>query len=100
MIQTDDPLILDVRTPAEYYSGHIAGARLIPLQQLDARISEIQNHKEKPVLLYCRSGNRSTVAAEILMRKGFRHLHNLRYGIRQWQQEGYPVVRKTQTAVD
>lgn len=100
MIQTDNPLILDVRTPAEYYSGHIAGARLIPLQQLDARISEIQNHKEKPVLLYCRSGNRSTVAAEILMRKGFRHLHNLRYGIRQWQQEGYPVVRKTQTAVD
>ena len=70
-----------------------AGARLIPLQQLDARISEIQNHKEKPVLLYFRSGNRSTVAAKILIDNGFTNVVNLRNGIVEWRRLGLPVTR-------
>lgn len=87
------PLILDVRTPAEYYSGHLENAKLIPLQQLEARIGEIRSHRDRDVLLYCRSGNRSTVAAEILMRDGFKNLHNLRYGILEWIQKGYKVFK-------
>jgi len=93
LIGSSDPLILDVRTPGEFYNGHLKGAKLIPVQQLDARLSEIQEYKEKDVFLYCRSGNRSTVAAEILMRGGFTKLFNLRRGIIEWEQKGYEVIK-------
>lgn len=87
------PLLLDVRTPAEYRDGHLADATLIPLEQLEGRLSEIASHRDRPILIYCRSGNRSTVAAEILAREGFEELYNLRHGIRDWELRGQPVVR-------
>ncbi len=87
------PLLLDVRTPNEYYAGHIDGAQLVPLQQLEGRVAELQPYKSKPVLLYCRSGNRSTVAAEILARHGFTTLYHLRPGLKGWEAEKLPVVR-------
>ena len=93
LIRTADPLILDVRTPAEYYGGHLEGAVLIPVQQLAARLAEIRDHKDRDVLLYCRSGNRSTVAAEILIQDGFKKLFNLRHGILEWTGRNLPVVK-------
>jgi thioredoxin len=88
-----DPLVLDVRTPAEYYQGHLPGAVLIPVQQLQQRLREMQPHKEREIVLYCRSGNRSTVAAEILADAGFRRLHNIRHGILEWQREGFDLTK-------
>ena len=92
LIKKSNPLILDVRTPNEYYSGHIENAILIPLQQLSGRLFEIENYKHKGVLLYCRSGNRSTVAAEILVKNGFKKLYNLRHGIKEWKAGDYKIV--------
>jgi len=92
-IAREKPLVLDVRTPAEFDAGHLPGAVLIPLSQLDARWEEIAAHREGKVLLTCRSGNRSTVAAEILVRRGFRDLYNLRGGVRAWSAEGLPLSR-------
>jgi len=92
-IDEKKPFILDVRTPNEYYSGHIEGADLIPLQQLVERISELDTVKNKDILVYCRSGNRSTVAAQILIKNGFKKLNNLRSGITGWQREGYPIKK-------
>jgi thioredoxin len=86
------PLILDVRTPGEYYAGHIAGARLIPVQQLQARIKEIADHKNKKILVYCRSGNRSVVASEILVADGFKDIAHLRGGILDWMKAGFPLT--------
>lgn len=88
------PLVLDVRTPNEFYDGHIEGATLIPVQQLDGRISEIESYRNKPVLVYCRSGNRSTVAAQMLIREGFTDVSNLRPGIKGWMKLGYPLVTR------
>ncbi len=85
-------IVVDVRTPNEYFEGRLEGARLIPLQQLEGRVAELEPYREQPILLYCRSGNRSTVAAEILMRRGFRDLYNLRHGIQDWVKRGYPVT--------
>ncbi len=93
LIEESSPLILDVRTPNEYYGGHIEDSRLIPLQQLEIRLSEIEQYKGKEILLYCRSGNRSTVAAEILNRNGFKKLYNLKHGIIDWEKSGYKVVK-------
>ncbi len=93
LLKNQKPLILDVRTPNEFYSGHIKDAILIPLHQLEDRVSEIASYKEKDVLVYCRSGNRSTVASKILIDKGFKKLYNLRPGIKGWQKAGYDIVK-------
>ncbi|MGM0461606.1 MAG: rhodanese-like domain-containing protein [Fibrobacterota bacterium] len=89
----DDALILDVRTEEEFTRGHISEAVHIPLHELEHRYTEISRYSDRPVLLYCRSGNRSTVAANILMEKGFMELYNLQNGIIEWQRSGHEVVR-------
>jgi hypothetical protein len=58
--KTKDLQLIDVRTPGEYADGHLAGAKLIPVQELGERLSEID--PKKPVLLYCRTDNRSGLA--------------------------------------
>lgn len=83
-----DHLLLDVRTPEEFNSGHIAGAVNIAVEQLSARLSEVP--QDKPVVLYCRSGNRSGQAAQILERAGYTQIYDLG-GIITWQQQGFPV---------
>jgi thioredoxin len=90
-IEKNNPLILDVRTPREYYSGYLPGAVLIPLQQLTERVSEIEKYKDKEVLIYCRSGNRSTVAGEILIQKGFKKIYNIRDGMRGWIKNKFDI---------
>ena len=92
LIATQQPFILDVRTPREFNDGHIPGAVLIPVQQLADRVSELAAQRQRGIFIYCRSGNRSTVAAEILHRAGFRTIWNLRHGILEWQSAGYPMV--------
>jgi thioredoxin len=94
-IGKSNPLILDVRTPNEYHAGHIAGAKLIPVQQLGERLKEIESYKDKDILIYCRSGNRSTVASQILNKNGFKRLYNLRYGYTDWEKKGFPVVKES-----
>jgi rhodanese-related sulfurtransferase len=93
LIRAVDPLILDVRTPAENERGRIPGSVLLPLQQLQARWQEIAQHAQRPVLIYCATGNRSTVAAKILIDRGFQRVYNLRPGITGWERENLPVVR-------
>ncbi len=94
MIAGEKPLLLDVRTPNEFYDGHIAGATLIPVQQLAERIDELENVKDKPVLVYCRSGNRSIPASQILIRNGFKKVYNMNGGILGWMQEKLPLEKQ------
>lgn len=63
-------LLLDVRTAEEYGAGHLAGAVNIPVQQLAERLSEVGT-RERPVVVYCRSGGRSAQAASLLQRAGY-----------------------------
>lgn len=93
LIRAVDPLILDVRTPSEYERGRIPGSVLLPLQQLQARWQEIAGHSQRPVLITCATGNRSTVAAKILIDRGFRRVYNLRPGIAGWERDKLPIVR-------
>jgi len=93
VIQTFSPLILDVRTPKEYSRGHLAEARLIPVQVLQKRLSELSSGKDDPILIYCATGNRSTVASKILIDSGFTRIFNLRHGIVDWHRKKYPIVK-------
>lgn len=84
------PFILDVRTPGEYKKIHIEGTHLIPIQQLQARIAELESKKHEDVFIYCATGNRSTVASRILADRGFKRIYNLRYGVYDWARRGHP----------
>ncbi|MBE0502222.1 MAG: rhodanese-like domain-containing protein [Desulfuromonadales bacterium] len=85
------PLLLDVRTPGEFQSGHIKGAVLIPVQQLQKQLAALTPHKEREILIYCATGNRSTVAARILIENGFEKISNIRYGIVDWAERKFPI---------
>lgn len=93
LIKNIDPIILDVRTPGEFAEGHLIDAKLIPVQVLQAEIGQLGDNKDKPIFVYCRSGNRSTVAAKVLMDQGFSHVVNMRKGIREWQGKNLPMTK-------
>ena len=69
-------LLLDVRTPAEYAGGHLRGAVNIPVQELAARLAEV-GVKDRPIVVYCRSGHRSSNATDMLRGAGFTQVHDL-----------------------
>ena len=85
------PLVIDVRTADEYAAGHVPGAVNIPYDQMPVRAAEIAVHKDKEVVLYCRSGRRSGIAAETLAAEGFTGLRLLVGDMPGWERAGYPV---------
>ena len=87
----EDYLIVDVRTKEEYNSGHLEGALLLPVQELEERLGELP--MDKPIIVYCRSGNRSRTAAEILVNNGFKQIYDMG-GISDWTARGYPVIEE------
>lgn len=90
IIKNLHPFILDVRTPGEYQQIYIEGSYLIPIQQLQARIGELESRKHEDIFVYCATGNRSTVASRILADLGFKRIYNLRYGVYDWARNGHP----------
>ncbi|MCM8747044.1 rhodanese-like domain-containing protein [Thermomicrobium sp. CFH 73360] len=89
--QQSGALIIDVREPHEWRAGHIPGARLVPLDELPARLSELDPNRE--LILVCRSGNRSAYATMILQQAGFTRVANLAGGMIAWTRTGLPVTR-------
>ena len=85
--------VLDLRSPAEFSAGHVIGARNIPLDELNARVGEIEKHKAGPLLLVCKSGETAAGAAARLAKQGFQQLAVLKGGIAAWQQEHFPLER-------
>ena len=99
MLEKDDNVVLlDVRTVHEFQSetGHLRGAILIPLQELPVRVDELNGAREKTIIAYCRTGNRSGKAAAWLHQRGFRVL-NMEGGIVHWNEESFPVVKEPRT---
>jgi rhodanese-related sulfurtransferase len=93
LLQNVNPLLLDVRTRAEFKRGHIKDALLLPVQELQKRVGELSAYKHSDILIYCATGNRSTVASKILVDNGFKRITNMRYGIAQWAHSKYPVTK-------
>jgi rhodanese-related sulfurtransferase len=88
--QKDNYIILDVRSKEEFDSGHLDSALLIPVNELESRYGELP--KDKPIIVYCRSGKRSAQAAAILVNKGFSQVYDMTGGINAWTGKGYPVI--------
>ncbi|HSO19445.1 MAG TPA: rhodanese-like domain-containing protein [Desulfosarcina sp.] len=91
----DDPdvVLLDIRTPAEFASGHIAGAIPVDYYARDFVDRLERLDRSKTYLIYCRSGNRSGRSLAIFEKLGFRRAYHLETGIRGWIAERFPLVR-------
>lgn len=87
---TSGVFFLDVRTPQEWEEGHIPNSTLIPLDELPKRLNELP--ASQPIVVVCRSGNRSQQGREILRRAGFEQVTSMSGGINQWRGAGYPVT--------
>lgn len=84
------PFVLDVRQPDEYNAGHIAGATLIPLGELNARLNKLP--KDREIICVCASGSRSSSATRQLIGAGYNAV-NLRGGMGGWQRAGLPIKK-------
>lgn len=85
-------VVLDVRTPEEYAEGHVAGARNIPHTEIAARLAELDDARERDVVVYCRSGRRTAIAIEALRKAGFTRLYHLDGDWLRWSEERRPAV--------
>ena len=88
-------VLLDVRTVDEWNSssGHLRNAILIPLQDLQGQINKLDAFRDRLIIVYCRSGNRSGRAARLLSDSGFNAV-NLAGGLREWNAKKYPVLQE------
>ncbi|MFN3587184.1 MAG: rhodanese-like domain-containing protein [Moraxellaceae bacterium] len=86
-------LVLDVRTPAEYAQGHVPGAINVPHDEVTAAHPRLAAWRERPVVVYCRSGRRSALAIETLEKAGFTRVQHLEGDMLGWQAARQPVAR-------
>ncbi len=91
-IQENQIKVLDVREPAEFATGVIQGALLIPLGQVEKRVAELEPFRGQPMLVVCGSGGRSAYAIKVLSKYGFTQLQNIKGGMNAWRKAKLPVV--------
>jgi len=89
-----DALILDIRASADFKKGHIKGAKNIPLSDFASSVEKLTADKDKPVLVYCNSGNTVTRAIKMLKKAGFQQVNNLEGGIAAWKEANMPLSKK------
>ena len=86
LLENDDYYFLDVRTLKEHNTKSIPNTACIPVQKIEQRIEEIAQYKDKKIIVYCRSGNRSEIATKILNQNGF-DAYNMLGGMNEWKGE-------------
>lgn len=87
----DPPVILDVRTPAEYASGHVPGAYNLEDREVPNRIQELLQLKDREIVVYCESGPRSRWVESYLKQQGFTNVKHLLGDMSSWRANGRPV---------
>lgn len=93
LLNRNKPLVLDVRDAAEFATGHIQGAKNIPLAELESRMKELIKFKDKPVLVHCQKGLRAKSACAILKAQQFTQLNNLEGGLDTWVEAKMPLIK-------
>lgn len=86
-------VLIDIREPEEHATGVAAGARLLPMSQLGARLAEFPTATDKPVLLICNTQNRSSATIEALRERGYADVRYVKEGMSEWVRRGWPVVK-------
>ena len=86
-------ILIDIREPEEHATGVAAGARLLPMRQLNQRLAEIPVRADQPVLLICNTQNRSSATLRALRERGYGHVRYVSGGMSEWARRGWPLVR-------
>jgi rhodanese-related sulfurtransferase len=86
-------ILIDIREPDEHATGVAAGARLLPMRQLARRLGEIPTDPAQPVLLICRTQNRSSATLRALRERGYGHVRYVHGGMAEWARRGWPMVK-------
>jgi len=94
LINHQDALVVDVRPAADFAQGHIINALNLPMNGFKKQLGTLHKHKERPILVACRSGSQSTMACQHLRKEGFEDVHNLRGGVLAWQSANLPLSKK------
>jgi len=93
LINQRNAVVVDVRETSEFDTGHIPNSRHIPLGELEGRVEELAKWKSKPVVVTCRTGNRSGRAQRILKKAGFSDIYVLKGGITAWAEANLPLPK-------
>ena len=93
LINRENAVVIDVRSPDEYVTGHVPESRNIPEERFGERVVELEKLKNTPVILVCQSGTRSAVLAKRLEQDGFSNSHTLSGGIAGWRNAGLPLKK-------
>lgn len=94
LMNNEEVVLLDVREPSETAGGKIAKAIQIPVSSISKRIGELDKHKNKTVLVYCKTGARSAMACKELSKNGFDKVYSLKGGMMAWQDAHLPTTKK------
>ena len=94
LMNNEDVVVLDVREPSETAGGKISKAIQIPVGALKTRIGELEKHKDKTILVYCKTGARAGSACKELSRNGFDKVYSLKGGLLAWQEAHLPISKK------
>jgi len=93
LMNRDKAVVIDVCEPGEYAAGHIAGARNVPLAQLESQLPGLVKNKATPVILVCASGMRSRRAVATAKKLGYENAHSLSGGMGAWRAASLPVEK-------
>ena len=94
LLNHDGGVILDVREDSEYQEGHILNAVHVPLGRLKDQLQRLEKYKQRPVIMVCRSGQRSADATSLLLKSGFATIYNLKGGLLAWKNANLPLTRR------
>ena len=94
MINREDAQILDVRDVSEFSTGHLLGAMNIPVAKFADRAADLAKMKDKPIIVCCETGIRSSKAVKELKKLGFERVFGLDGGMAAWAKAGLPVTKK------
>jgi|TARA_B110000977_G_scaffold103666_1_gene135394 rhodanese-related sulfurtransferase len=94
LMNREEAILIDVREDNELVQGFIRGSKHLSLSVLTQRVNELKAHTDKPVIVYCRSGNRSLTACQTLKKHNFNNIMSLRGGLEAWRNDNLPVVKK------
>ena len=94
LMNNEDVIVLDVREPTETAAGKISKAIQIPVGAVTKRLGELEKHKDKTLLVYCKTGSRAGVACKELGKNGFDKVYSLNGGILAWQDAHLPISKK------
>ena len=94
LINREEAVVVDVRPMNDFNAGHIINAINIPANSLAKQMAQLEKHKDKPIIVACRSGAQSSMACKQLRKEGYEKIHNLKGGMLAWESDSLPISRK------